>query len=199
MRRRGIEMGDISKKDRIITAALKLFSENGYHKTTVSQIANQAEVAKGTVYWYFDSKKELFQAIILTGIQRLASKIENRIKEEDDIIEKIKLIVMIYLEFFDKGRQYFRMFQEGMLAVIDDNFKNKLMAFRTKQAEFIADIIEQGKKEDKIRLDVDSEDMAYLLLTMLTSFNGHLHYDNDFNIISKKDTIINIFLEGVSR
>lgn len=192
-------MGDISKKDRIITAALKLFSENGYHKTTVSQIANQAEVAKGTVYWYFDSKKELFQAIILTGIQRLASKIENRIKEEDDIIEKIKLIVMIYLEFFDKGRQYFRMFQEGMLAVIDDNFKNKLMAFRTKQAEFIADIIEQGKKEDKIRLDVDSEDMAYLLLTMLTSFNGHLHYDNDFNIISKKDTIINIFLEGVSR
>ncbi|OCL27311.1 hypothetical protein U472_07565 [Orenia metallireducens] len=192
-------MGDISKKDRIITAALKLFSENGYHKTTVSQIANQAEVAKGTVYWYFDSKKELFQAIILTGIQRLASKIENRIKEEDDIIEKIKLIVMIYLEFFDKGRQYFRMFQEGMLAVIDDNFKNKLMDFRTKQAEFIAKIIEQGKKEEKIRLDVDSKDMAYLLLTMLTSFNSHLHYDNDFNIISKKDTIINIFLQGISR
>lgn len=194
-----MKIANISKKDRIINAALKLFSNNGYHKTTVSQIAKEAKVAKGTVYWYFDSKKQLFQAIILTGVERLTSQIESRVKEKDDVIDKLKSIVMIYLEFINKARQHFKVFQEGMIAVIDNDFKDRMMAFRSEQAEFIAAIIEQGKNENKVRLDVDNKDMAYLLLSMVTSFNDYLHGNNDFNIISKGDIIIDIFLQGVAR
>ncbi|PRX25128.1 TetR family transcriptional regulator [Orenia metallireducens] len=199
MRKGGLKIANISKKDSIINAALKLFSNNGYHKTTVSQIAKEAKVAKGTVYWYFDSKKQLFQAIILTGVERLTSQIESRVKEKDDVLDKLKSIVMIYLEFINKARQHFKVFQEGMIAVIDNDFKDRMMAFRSEQAEFIAAIIEQGKNENKVRLDVDNKDMAYLLLSMVTSFNDYLQGNNDFNIISKGDIIIDVFLQGVAR
>jgi AcrR family transcriptional regulator len=199
LRKGGLKIANISKKDSIINAALKLFSNNGYHKTTVSQIAKEAKVAKGTVYWYFDSKKQLFQAIILTGVERLTSQIESRVKEKDDVLDKLKSIVMIYLEFINKARQHFKVFQEGMIAVIDNDFKDRMMAFRSEQAEFIAAIIEQGKNENKVRLDVDNKDMAYLLLSMVTSFNDYLQGNNDFNIISKGDIIIDVFLQGVAR
>lgn len=51
-------------KDRILQAALLLFAKNGYHATSISQIAESAEVSKGLTYNYFSSKEELLLAII---------------------------------------------------------------------------------------------------------------------------------------
>ncbi len=51
-------------RKKIIDAALLLFTQNGYHKTTISQIAKQAGVSKGLTYNYFDTKEELLFAII---------------------------------------------------------------------------------------------------------------------------------------
>lgn len=51
-------------KDKILTAALNLFAQNGFHATSVSQIAKAAKVSKGLTYNYFDSKEALLLAII---------------------------------------------------------------------------------------------------------------------------------------
>jgi AcrR family transcriptional regulator len=51
-------------KDKILTAALTLFAQNGFHATSVSQIAKAAKVSKGLTYNYFDSKEALLLAII---------------------------------------------------------------------------------------------------------------------------------------
>jgi len=49
---------------KIIDAARDLFLENGYHETSMSSIAEKADLGKGTLYWHFDSKGELFQSMI---------------------------------------------------------------------------------------------------------------------------------------
>lgn len=51
-------------KDKILSAALTLFAKNGFHTTSVSQIAEAAKVSKGLTYNYFDSKEALLLAII---------------------------------------------------------------------------------------------------------------------------------------
>lgn len=51
-------------KEKILTAALKLFAQNGFHATSVSQIAAAAKVSKGLAYNYFDSKEALLLTII---------------------------------------------------------------------------------------------------------------------------------------
>lgn len=53
----------VERKDQILTAAVKLFSTLGYEKTTVDQIAEEAGLSKGAIYWYFKSKLEILFAI----------------------------------------------------------------------------------------------------------------------------------------
>jgi AcrR family transcriptional regulator len=55
------------KKKLIMDSALELFAENGYHATSISQIAKKAGISKGLAYNYFKSKKDILDEIIQTG------------------------------------------------------------------------------------------------------------------------------------
>lgn len=52
------------RREEILASAARLFAESGYHATTIDDVAEAAGVAKGTVYWYFRSKKALFLAVL---------------------------------------------------------------------------------------------------------------------------------------
>ena len=52
------------RRDEILAAAKKVFARNGFHDTTIADIAKEAELAYGSVYWYFDSKDDLFRQLI---------------------------------------------------------------------------------------------------------------------------------------
>jgi AcrR family transcriptional regulator len=52
------------RRDEIIAAAKKVFARNGFHATTIAEIAKEADLAYGSVYWYFDSKDDLFRKLI---------------------------------------------------------------------------------------------------------------------------------------
>jgi AcrR family transcriptional regulator len=64
-RRRAVSKEDKSKRrGEIMAAAKKVFARNGFHATTIAYIAKEAGLAYGSVYWYFDSKDELFHALM---------------------------------------------------------------------------------------------------------------------------------------
>ncbi|GAT08424.1 hypothetical protein AU184_22595 [Mycolicibacterium novocastrense] len=60
------------RKSEIVGAALKLFTENGYEKTTVAAIIGELGVAKGCFYHHFRSKDEVFEACVLAASQQIA-------------------------------------------------------------------------------------------------------------------------------
>ncbi len=69
------------RAQRILDAALDLFTHYGYDKTTMSDIARKAHVSKGAIYLHWDSKEDLFDALLrretLTYVDRWASLMEN--------------------------------------------------------------------------------------------------------------------------
>ncbi|NLU48034.1 MAG: helix-turn-helix transcriptional regulator [Syntrophomonadaceae bacterium] len=56
------------KREAIIQAALQVFSEKGYHNARMEEVATVAGIGKGTIYEYFDSKLQLFQAVLENSI-----------------------------------------------------------------------------------------------------------------------------------
>ena len=64
--REPLQPGDqaVHTRDRILTTAARLFSENGYEHTPLSQVAREAQVSKALVLWHFDSKEKLFRAAL---------------------------------------------------------------------------------------------------------------------------------------
>ncbi len=59
-----------AKRAAILDAALRLFSQYGYRRTSIDDIAREAEIAKGTVYLSFKSKEEIFRALCESLIDR---------------------------------------------------------------------------------------------------------------------------------
>ncbi|MDT3700857.1 MAG: TetR/AcrR family transcriptional regulator, partial [Thermincola sp.] len=69
--------GDSDKRKKILKAAVKVFSQKGFHAAKVDEIAQLADVGKGTVYEYFSSKEEVFQEMFKAGMQFYVENISN--------------------------------------------------------------------------------------------------------------------------
>mgnify|MGYP002783385690 CR=1 FL=1 len=68
----------------ILAAAERLFAEKGTEKTTMDDIAREAEYSKATLYVYFQSKEEIINAILLSGMVLLKKKIHAAIESHSD-------------------------------------------------------------------------------------------------------------------
>lgn len=114
-----------NKREKIFLAAQELFSEKGFHETTVEEIARQAGVAKGTVYIYFDSKEQLFKEVIKSGFKELTRITEKKIESTSNPLKKIKLIVETYFNYFDINRSLFRPLMMGEIEIKSRSLQQK--------------------------------------------------------------------------
>ncbi|MCK8815774.1 TetR/AcrR family transcriptional regulator [Natroniella sulfidigena] len=135
------------KEEMVISAAIELFSKQGFFKTTVSEIADLAGVAKGTVYWYFDSKEELFQSILVNKLDDLQLELEKKIRVENSALEKLSEIIISYLKFYQEGKGVSKMFRECTTALGKEFFNDYIIDFNQRQIEIVAKVVEQAKEE----------------------------------------------------
>lgn len=89
-----------TKRDNILKAALTLFAEQGYEKTTVQQIAKKAGVGKGTTYEYFNSKEQLFYEVIQTGLNSIFERLIEAVETKGTAYERIKNMFYKNLSIF---------------------------------------------------------------------------------------------------
>jgi len=129
------------KRESIIQTALQLFSNNGFHKTTIPDIANKLHISVGNLYNYFASKDILAQEIIKYTSEALGEKIHEVNMTDATAREKIQQIVTIYftmakekpemIEYFLRvylsNREVFNDGCEGMICV--SSFTTEIMIF----------------------------------------------------------------------
>lgn len=95
-----------SKTNLIFLAAIDVFSEKGFDKATMDDIAARANVAKGTIYYHFKSKEELFLFLVEEGVELLHEGVESKISSEMTPLEKLELIVREQIRFFGENRDF---------------------------------------------------------------------------------------------
>src|SRR5438128_7501869 len=83
----------------ILEAARRVFAEKGFHEATVEGIAEAAGVAKGTVYLYYSSKREVYFAALKFGISQMYASVLQRLKEVSTPDEKLKALIKTKLEY----------------------------------------------------------------------------------------------------
>src|ERR1700757_1002669 len=90
--------GTSDKYQRILDAAIEVIAEHGFFHSRVSEIADRAGVADGTIYLYFKNKDELLMAAIDSAFHRFIEKGLVELKEVTDPREKIRRIAFLHLE-----------------------------------------------------------------------------------------------------
>lgn len=91
-----------SKTSLIFQAAIDVFSEKGFDKATMDDIAARANVAKGTIYYHFKSKEELFLFLVEEGVELLREGVDSKLTPEMAPAEKLELIVREQISFFGR-------------------------------------------------------------------------------------------------
>lgn len=89
-------------KRKIFETSLKLFSEKGYDATSIEEITAIVGVAKGTLYYHFNSKEEIFNFLVEEGMKLLINSIEIKISKCDNVLDKIKAVSLIQLKAVKK-------------------------------------------------------------------------------------------------
>ena len=87
----------------ILAAAERLFAEKGTEGTTMDDIAREAEYSKATLYVYFQSKEEIIDAILLSGMVLLKKKIHEAIESRSDWHEAYQAVCMTIVRFYDEN------------------------------------------------------------------------------------------------
>jgi AcrR family transcriptional regulator len=121
----------MSKRDLILTAALKLFVENGFHGTATSKIAQEAGVANGTLFQYFKTKDELVVALYLHVKEELTAYVARHTTADAGIKEAIQTQVLSTLYWALEQPLKFRFIQQlhssPYIELIDQDLLHKQM------------------------------------------------------------------------
>jgi AcrR family transcriptional regulator len=96
-----------ARRELILRAAKATFAEKGLAATTIEDIAQRAEIAKGTIYRYFKSKEDVYHVVVEQGLTRLAQRFRASIDSGVPADENLRRVAQAYLDFYREEADYF--------------------------------------------------------------------------------------------
>ncbi len=131
-------------------AALKIFSARGYHRTTMSEIALEAGYGKGTLYWYWKSKEELYFSLIEDMHREFLELVEKAAGREGDAWDKLQWLASEIVELYYRDRDYCKLswkMRAEELETFSPEYVDRLYHYINRTKEKLQEIISQGIEE----------------------------------------------------
>lgn len=165
------------KQENIMRAAIKEFINNGFEKGNVGNIAKSAAVAKGSMYQYFDDKKELFQFAVKWSIELLIKKYNKYINIEDKNMNVFDFFMQsskeIWLQM--KEDRDLTIFVQDVFLGKYGNIANESIEYMTKISDqYVLAMIRDGKRNGYIRQDIDDDILCLFMTGVSTKIKEHM-------------------------
>jgi TetR/AcrR family transcriptional regulator len=161
------------RKEEILDAAQKVFFERGLTTATMDEIADTAELSKGTLYLYYSSKEDLYLAVMMRGMQALHETYEQITNSNASIVEKIIRYNDSYVEFFHSNRKFFRMFpflqNPQFHKQVSEEMKESCGTKNQKMWKMVIDLLKQGMEEGILREDLNPVEVGIILWSSSTA------------------------------
>ncbi len=137
------------KKEKILEAALKIFTDNGYHLTKLEDVTKAAGVAKGTLYLYFKSKEDLFLHCLLDGMEKAMKQAQIIIDGPGDTADRLKKLVQLQADLHAHNGPLIQQFvmsgnQFSSKSNSTCQFFERMQRWTSIYAEFFKQAIENG-------------------------------------------------------
>src|SRR5262245_16700691 len=92
------------KRERILDAAVRVFAQEGFYNAKVSQIAQEAGVADGTIYLYFKSKDDLLISLFEDRMERINANLREALSQGKSARDRLRNVVKLHLELVQQNR-----------------------------------------------------------------------------------------------
>ncbi len=184
--------------EKIINAGLEVLNRKDYHETVVEEIAEVAGVSKGTVFFYFKTKENLFKAIINHIMDQLEQMFDEIISKNDTPLNKLKMIYDSFIDFQLKHMSLFMSIRKEMGAV-----EPKIEDIRVRVENIgkkILPLVESMFKKGLVkRFDpqLNLTEVISSMLFMYASAVSSMVFFNRENVERIKEIFWNILLHGI--
>ncbi|MFO7526298.1 MAG: uroporphyrinogen-III synthase [Ignavibacteriaceae bacterium] len=149
------------KREQILEVAANLFSRKNYHEVMMDDVARLTDIAKGTVYNYFESKEELYFSIMSLKLNNLNTSLKEKLSGEISCIESLHSYVIHLYMFMIKYQSFFLMYQKEYLNA-ENEFCDQLKSHNEELKSILQGVLRRGIRENQFR-DVE-EDFAVKLI-----------------------------------
>ena len=161
------------RREEILNAAQKVFFEKGLQAATMDEIAEVAELSKGTLYLYYRSKEDLYLAVMVRGMETLYRMLANVISTDRPTMEHLRNLTETYYEFFNKEKNYFRMINFFLHSEFHKQVSREMLDACTVENQrtwgLVIDLLERGVSEGFLRQELSSAETAAFLWLSLTA------------------------------
>ena len=144
-----------NKEQAILDAAVKVFAQHGYHRAKISSVADQAGVATGSVYLYYDNKEDILLTIFNRLWTELTDGLRIIVKRSDiDPLQKLDLVIDTLFDLFIANPALASVFVNEQHHLIKDKRGNIAKQYDD-FLDLAEDIIREGVRKNKFNPDVD--------------------------------------------
>jgi TetR/AcrR family transcriptional regulator, fatty acid metabolism regulator protein len=185
------------KYQRILDAALAVFAEKGFFVSRVSDIADRANVADGTVYLYFKNKDEILASAINTAFDGFMSRARTELEKLASPTERLRRLAYLHLEALGSNRNLAVVFQMELrqsTRSLSEVSQKHLVEYFT----LVREAIVEGKASGEFRQEMPEKIAANCFFgaidEMVTSW---VLSEKDYPLAHAADPIIDILLNGM--
>ncbi|MFI5399316.1 MAG: TetR/AcrR family transcriptional regulator, partial [Candidatus Binatia bacterium] len=157
----------LQTREKILATASRLFSEQGYESTSLSQVARQAKVSKALIFWHFDSKEKLYRSALRKTLEPYFIDVDGL--EGLGEREQVERLIDLFYDFVHENVYSVRFFLNLTLRAErqPDEVLSRVNELYRIFRKSLAEIIDNGRRRGIFRIDIDPERDAALIMAAL--------------------------------
>jgi len=161
------------RRQQIMEAALACFARKGYHKTTMDDIVAESGLSKGSLYWYFKSKDDLFVSLVRSFFLDMRQDSETILAQHATASAKLRAIAEYFIKFFQEMDPFFTVFFEfWMQSALSQDVNQWFSELLVQYQAVIAGILQEGIASGEFKPN-QAPDLA---LALMAVYDGLFFY-----------------------
>jgi TetR/AcrR family fatty acid metabolism transcriptional regulator len=185
------------KYHQILQAAIKVFARQGFHQSTVAQIAKEAGVADGTIYLYFKNKDDILVQFFNYKTKQVFDSFRTEVARADSSLDKLRYLIRRHLEEFQRNREMAIVYQvetHQNSRLAEPQIREMSQMYR----DIISEIVEQGQQEGSIRKDLYVGLVKRFVIGAVDEvINTWLHSNGEYDLVTMADPLVELFIKGI--
>ncbi|MBI5604664.1 MAG: TetR/AcrR family transcriptional regulator [Deltaproteobacteria bacterium] len=185
------------RKQQIIQAAIEVFSKSNFQNSSISEIAQKADIAEGTIYQYFKNKEDLFFSIPAQKTKEFCEELDLHLQGIHDAVSKIRKLIWYYLYFFKMNPDYARTLMLEM-RVSKSFIQSKTYGSLKEFTDKVIEIIKEGQEEGIVRKDIN----LYLIRELVLGILEHrvtrwLLKEENYDLLENYSEVFDLIFNGI--
>ena len=186
------------RRAQIIQAALACFPRKGYNNTTMDDIVAESGLSKGTLYWYFKSKDDLFAEALLSVFMNVAQEAVAAMEQYSTASDKLRAVAQATVGFGKMVEGYFSLLLEFWASSPRrEEAGQSWISLLTEYKDIVVEIIEEGVRNGEFK-PVDAEQLVWAIMAAYDGLAAYVMFIPDLDLERISQVFVKTLLSGLA-